>query len=249
MSIARSLASVGLAVCAVAGGPDATAQQPAGPTASAIGLVADQFAQPVAGAEVLLAGGAEPVSTRTGEAGAYRLDGLPPGRPQLRFRRLGYLPVAVTIDAAPGTLADRDMVLVKLPFAVDAATVQRPDGEFRADLATFTARAGGSVGAFIDRAGIDRLRPVTATDIMRALKRFQVVESARGGFRLVGAGAGGACEPRFFVDGTPYTPVDGIDDFDPEHIEAVEGYAPNEAPTPIGDAPTPCGALVVWLRR
>lgn len=249
MSTVRAVAALALAVCAAAIGRGAGAQQPASQAGAVIGLVADQFAQPVAGAEVLLEGGPAPLVTRTGEAGAFRLDGLPPGARRVRFRRYGYLPTTVTLVATTGALSERDMVLVKLPFAVDAATVQHPDGELRADFAAFTRRAAGGVGGFIDRAGIERLRPATATDIMRALKRLRVVESARGGFRLVGAGAAGECAPRFFVDGASYTPVDGIDDFDPEHIEAVEGYAPNEAPPPIGDAPTPCGAVVVWLRR
>jgi hypothetical protein len=249
MSTVRTVAALGLAVCAATTGRGAAAQQPAPPTGSAIGLVADQFAQPVAGAEVMLVGGPAPLVTLTGEAGAYRLDGLAPGAHRLRFRRFGYLPATSTMVAVADALSDRDMVLLKLPFALNPSTVQGLDGELRADFSAYTRRAAVGVGAFIDRAAIDRLRPTTATDLMRALDRFRVVGSAHGGFRLVGAGAPGECAPRFFVDGVPYAPVDGIDDFDPEHIEAVEGYAPNEAPAPLNDAPTPCGAVVVWLRR
>lgn len=251
--IARVVARLALAAGAAAAvGRGLTAQQPAGElSAAAWGYVADQFAQPVVGAEVLLVKPDRTVTARTVDAGAYRLDSLAPGSHQLRVRRLGYLPLSTTVEVKGGDMTARDLTIVKLPFALDPALVQTPDGELRANFADFAARRALGRGAFLDREGIDALHPSTVTDLMRAVKSFRVLSAGNGSYRLVSSSSGpdAACTVRYLVDGFPYSPTDGLNDFDPEHIGALEAYGPGEAPQPLEQASGNCGTVVIWLRR
>ncbi|CAA9321958.1 MAG: hypothetical protein AVDCRST_MAG11-2052 [uncultured Gemmatimonadaceae bacterium] len=221
------------------------------PSAALFGAVSDQFGQAVVGAEVIVGSGAAARTTRTAPAGAYRVDSLPPGASRVRIRLLGYLPLSATLPVAAGDARERDFTVVRLPTALDPALVQTPDGEYRASDADFTARQAGGAGMYLDRAAIDRLAPTTATDLMRAVKRFRVLAARDGGVRVVSADARDAngCQPRVLVDGFAYTPVDGINDFDPEHIGAIEAYASGETPPPLAPLAGPCGTVVVWLRR
>lgn len=250
--LVRALARLTLAAGAAVGAARPLLAQEAGERSGAVwGAVADQFAQPVTNAEVLLV---TPTGTaslgRTVEAGMYRVDSLATGRQQLRVRRVGYLPFTASIDLAPGRGAVQDFSMVKLPFGLDPALVQTPDGELRASLAAFAERRALGRGAFVDRAAIDELNPRNATDLMRAVKTFRLQPARDGGVRLVSSAAdGGPCTIRFLVDGVPYTPVDGLNDFDPEHIGALEAYGPGEAPAPLDHDAGSCGTVVVWLRR
>ena len=247
-ALVRLLSAVALAASAATRG--LAAQQPA-ELAVVFGAVSDQFGQPVSGAEVMVAVPARTLSTRTVAGGAYRLDSIEPGNRQLRIRQLGYLPTTVAADLRVGDMRDHDFTLVKLPAAVDPAIVQLPDGEYRADFTSFAARKARGVGVFLDRAAIDQIRPATATDLMRAVKSFRVLSASGGAFRLVSSTVGGPadCNARVLVDGQPYSAVDGLGDFDPEHIGALEAYAPGEAPAPVDALAGPCGTLIVWLRR
>ena len=230
----------------------ATRALPAQPPGAALyGAVSDQFGQAVVGAEVIVGTGAAARTTRTAPAGAYRVDSLPPGANRVRIRLLGYLPLSATLPAMAGDARERDFTLVRLPSALDPSLVQTAEGEFRARDADFTARQGTGVGMYLDRATIDRLAPTTATDLMRAVKRFRVLAARDGGYRVVSADARDAngCEARVLVDGFVYTPVDGINDFDPEHIGAIEAYASDEVPPALAPFAGPCGTVVVWLRR
>jgi hypothetical protein len=247
------LARFTLAACAaVAAAGALPAQQPEARTAAVWGAVADQFAQPVVNAEVLLVTpqGSTAVG-RTADAGTYRADGLPAGQQRIRVRRVGYLPFTATIDLRPARAESQDFSMVKLPFALDPALVQTADGELRATLDSFTARRALGRGAFIDRAGIDALNPRSATDLMRAVKVFRLQPSSNGSARLVSSAADGSgpCTVRLLVDGVPYTPTDGLNDFDPEHIGALEAYGPGEAPAAMEQGAGSCGTVVVWLRR
>lgn len=249
----RVLARVTLAACAAAAAAGGLpAQQPEPGRAAAWGSVADQFAQPVVNAEVLLVTpqGSTAVG-RTVEAGTYRVDGLPAGPQRIRVRRVGYLPFTATIDLGAGRAEQQDFSMVKLPFALDPALVQTPDGELRATLDSFTARRALGRGAFIDRKGIDQLNPRNAADLVRAVKAFRLQPSSNGAARLVSLAADGTgpCTVRLLVDGVPYTPTDGLNDFDPEHIGALEAYAPGEAPAGVEQGAGGCGTMVVWLRR
>ncbi len=225
--------------------------QPTPGDAAVWGAIADQFAQPVAGAEVLLATAGRTLTTRSGEAGTYRLDSLTPGAQRFRVRRIGYLPLTVSIDVTRRDMESHDFTLVKLPLSLDPTLVQTPDGELRADFDGFATRRATGAGAFIDRAAIDELRPTTSTDLMRAMKSFRVLAAGNGGYRLVAASgeSDAPCPVRFLVDGFPYTPVDGLDDFDPEHVGALEVYGAGEAPPAMDAGADGCGTIVVWLRR
>lgn len=249
---ARALALLASAALCAVTAPVVRAQQVDG-AAIVSGYVSDQFGQPVERADVLIEDAWGAHQTRTGDAGLYSISGLAPGPRAVRVRRLGYLPLKASVTLRPDAVENRDFVLLKLPSALDATLVQRPDGELRGDFARFTERRRSGVGVFIDRAAIDRSKVSATIDIMRAVAGFRVRHTKNGGEALVSLASGAPatrleCVPHFFVDGVPYTPADGLGDFDPEMLEAIEAYGPGlAAPAPFGAGD--CSSIVVWLRR
>jgi hypothetical protein len=249
--LARTVLLAGL--LAAAARPALALQQ--GGEAAFMGYVTDQFGQPVGDAEVSTADGGVVVTTRSTAEGVYRLDGATRSTRRLRVRRVGYLPLTVTVAAKADAMMNQDIEITKLPDALDPPRVQTADGELRADPRPFAERRAGGVGVFIDRAAIDRGKARSATDLLRPVSGFRVVTAAAGGVRLVSARKGGdapaVCEPRLFVDGVPYTPADGVDDFGPEHLESIEAYPPGvEPPAAFRVEPAAtCGTINLWLRR
>src|SRR5262245_25394193 len=105
----RSLIFVLLLSSAVA------AQQPVGAIS---GTVRDSGGTPVMSVEVR-GGTKTPVWTRTDSAGAYHLGGLPAGKTQVVFRRLGFEPVTkdVVVSERPQTV---DVTMEMLPAEMAA---------------------------------------------------------------------------------------------------------------------------------
>lgn len=120
-----------LAALALAAGPAAVAQQP--PAASIAGRITESVAgAPVAGATVSVEG--TTLRTLTGDEGAFRLTGVPPGPQVIRVIRIGYAPLRhYLVVPSQGSLT-LDLTLGKsaltLPgLVVTADPVSRARGE------------------------------------------------------------------------------------------------------------------------
>jgi hypothetical protein len=249
--LARLVALFAAAACLAPAARAAVAQQ-SDSALVLMGYVTDQFGQPVAGAGIVAPGLRGPVSAAATAEGLYRIEGVAASATAVRIRRLGYLPATVVVRGRGETNLSEDVELQKLPDPLPPERVQTAEGELRATLDGFEERRTGGVGAFVDRRTIEKRRPATVTDIVRGMDGFRVVSGESGGFKLVSTprDGGAACPARISVEGTTYTPVDGLDDFSPDQIEAVEAYAPTvSAPAPLDGAAGGCGLVVLWLRR
>ncbi|MBA3496715.1 MAG: TonB-dependent receptor [Gemmatimonadales bacterium] len=89
------------------------------------GRVLDRISQgPVAGAEIV-AGERHAVS---GTDGAFLLGNLPPGRVELRVRRIGYAPAREAIDVVPGSERSLIVTLDPMPVPLESLTVAAMPG-------------------------------------------------------------------------------------------------------------------------
>jgi hypothetical protein len=229
------------------------AQQPAESGVPLTGFVADQFGQPVVNAQVRLVDDPGGAVAHTAAAGAYRLEGVRPGKHRIRVRRAGYLASTGEVALRAGDTQVRDWELRRLPANVDPRIVQGEDGELRAGLQAFQRRRlTETSGTFIDRETIDRRRPRYASELLRGVSGFRLAsrEGSDPTLWSTAAGNGPGCRTPMYLEGLPYSPITGIDDFAPEDIEAIEVYpagAAVAAQVNAGDAA--CGALLIWLRR
>lgn len=119
------------------------AQQPTG------GVVTGQVTtvesgQPVVGALVSIEG--SPLRVLSGVDGHYRIAHVPAGPQSLRVEMLGYAVVRLPINAAPGSVLERNVELAVSALQVDGVTITAdPVGRARGELGTATV---------IDRAAI-----------------------------------------------------------------------------------------------
>src|SRR6476469_7495017 len=107
--------ALALAVAAVLAAP-AAAQGPARIT----GRVLDAVSQaPVPNAEVR----AGELLASSGADGAFALGSVPPGRVELRVRRIGYAPLRRILELVPGLEQTVSLALEPVPVRLDSVTV------------------------------------------------------------------------------------------------------------------------------
>jgi hypothetical protein len=135
-----------------------------------------------------------------------------------------------------------DLTLAELePLRVEA------EAQVSLKMREFVSREARNAGLYIDRDDIDRLRPMTTGDLLQGESGVDVNEGLDNRRFSIGRGPG-ACRPNLFVDGSPVEAF-GVDDFFPQHIEAVEVYK-SFALTPIQyRSSNRCGAILIWTRE
>ena len=136
------------------GGPAAASAQ--GPSRVS-GQVLDAVSRaPVSGAEIL----AGELRAVTGTDGGFVLGNVPPGRIEMRVRRIGYAPVKETMDVVPALERTVTITLEPLPVQLDSLTVAAAIGGVAIDGADLERRGGdlahaldGWEGIVVRRAG------------------------------------------------------------------------------------------------
>jgi vitamin B12 transporter len=142
-----------LALLGLLAAAPASAQGPA----RLAGRVLDAVSQgPVAGAEIL----AGELRAVTGADGEFILGNVPPGRVELRIRRIGYAPTREAIDLEPGLERTVSLVLQPVPVQLDSLTVAAAPGAIAIGGAELERRGGdlaraldGWEGVVVRRAG------------------------------------------------------------------------------------------------
>lgn len=189
-------------------------------------------------------------TTRSDEAGAFRLDALVAGSYALTVRRIGFEPYDATLALARGENWQLLVELVDLPQALEPTTVSALAARL-GKMSDFERRRGGGTGTFFTRADIERRRPRAMSDLLRVLPGASLTgaESGERGVRFRGMGSiTQACSPDFYVDGA-YVPNFGIDVIPPADVEGVEVYrGPAQTPAAFRASNTPCGVIVIWTR-
>lgn len=121
------------------------------------GRVLDAVSQgPVAGAEIL----AGELRAVTGDDGSFALGNVPPGRVELRIRRIGYAPAREAIDLVPSLERTVSIVLQPVPVRLDSLTVAATPGTIAIGGVDLERRGGdlaraldGWEGVVVRRAG------------------------------------------------------------------------------------------------
>lgn len=214
------------------------------------GTVRDSGGTPVMSVEVR-GGSKTPVWTRTDSAGAYRLGGLPAGKTQLVFRRLGFEPVTkdVVVSERPQTV---DVTMEMLPAEM-AALITEASTRVREMLRDFWHRREQGYGHFITRAEIEDRQPMNLSDMMRTLPGMTLVPKQVGTeatLRFARNVGGHDCPPQYFIDGVMARGFN-IDDMPPGDVEGIEIYPGVSTVPPQFKSLTgtsACGVVVIWSR-
>jgi hypothetical protein len=213
------------------------------------GRVIDSTGEGLANAEITLNHG-DRIYAITGDSGAFRITGLPPGTNVFNVRRIGYEAASFTAVLKPGKAHRATFTLSATAHAL--ATVSVSDTAVETHwLDTFDRRRSTGRGTFITRADIVRKGARNGMDVMRTVPGVRVVPARRGGGNVVvmsRGGGGGQCVPIMYYHNTPYGGT--IDDFVADDIEAIEVYiGVSEVPAELDkNGRGVCGAIVVWTR-
>ncbi|MEP6687670.1 MAG: TonB-dependent receptor plug domain-containing protein [Gemmatimonadales bacterium] len=126
----------GFAALALAGAPvTLTAQGPA----RVLGRVVDDLTQrPVAGAEIRVG----ELAVTSADDGAFFLGNVPPGRAELRVRRIGYAPALEVLELLPGLDRTVSVVLEPLPVRLDSVTATAALGAIAIERDALERRGG-----------------------------------------------------------------------------------------------------------
>jgi len=213
----------------------------AGPVQAQQGTIAGQVTdksnqQPVAGAQVLIAGTS--LESRTGRDGHFTMIKVPAGRYTVQVRLIGYATGTASVSVAAGETATADFALTPAAVPLDAVVVSATGQE------QLKRELGNNVGS-IDAAKIaQEAAPVNATDLLNSqVPGVEVMQSGGTtgtGSRIRIRGATSLSlrnEPIIVVDGVRIDNVanaDGglgasggqapsrINDLNPEDFESVE---------------------------
>jgi TonB family protein len=234
------------AACVVAtGARPLDAQSPA----SIVGRVTAETGLGLIGADVSVPG--TQLRATTNDRGEFRLAAVPAGTTEVRARRLGFRPDAVTLTVP---VTGTESVSIKL--AVATQELQRV--LVRGESVKYTGRLAGyyerlerrSSGVFITREQIDRDNPQTLNQLLQRTPGITTQRQRDGsvGIRMRDR----ACAPLVWLDGNAVATgrVD-LDTFDPNTLEGVELY--------LGSTGAParyswsrdlsnCGTILLWTR-
>jgi hypothetical protein len=182
----------------------------------------------------------------TNQKGEFYLRDLPLGAHDVQVGYLG-LSYNAVIEVSAGEVAIKhyklDLTLAELePLVVEAQAAAGMK------MREFVRREARSAGLFLDRDDIDRLGPLVTSDMLSGQAGVESQDYANGR-RSVSIGRGlGNCRPSVIVDGSRVQAF-GMDDFFPQHIEAIEVYK-SVAQTPVRyRSDNNCGTIVIWTRE
>lgn len=182
----------------------------------------------------------------TSDRGEFYLRDLPPGAHVVEVGYLG-LSYNAVIEVSAGEVALKhyklDLTLAELePLRVEARAAASMK------MREFVRREARSAGLFLGRDDIDRLGPLVTSDMLQGQAGVESQDYAAGR-RSVSIGRGfGNCRPNVIVDGSRVQAFQ-MDDFFPQHIEAVEVYK-SFVQTPVRyRSDNRCGAIIIWTRE
>ena len=234
------------AICfLIANAPRLFAQSPA----SIVGRVTAETGLGLMGTDIVVSGTL--LRTTTDDRGEFRLPAVPAGTMEVRARRLGFRPDAVTL-----TVPETGTESVSIKLAV--ATQELQPVLVRAQSVKYTGRLAGyyerlerrNSGIFITREQIERENPRTLNQLLQRTPGITTLRQRDGsvGVRMRDR----TCAPLVWLDGTavPTGTVD-LDTFEPSTLEGIELY--------LGSTGAParyswsrdlsnCGTILLWTR-
>ena len=194
-------------------------------------------------------------TTETNRRGGFVLTGVPVGSQELRVRHIGYAPLSIAVDVAPGLTTEVEIGMVPDPVAMEpiVATALRSR---RLEVKGFYERKHwGEIvgtGTFYTAEDIDRRRPLEISHMIADEPGIRLeCNLRRTDCRLLNSRlssrATGVCPLSFYVDGMPSRGT-ALDNFArPVEIAGVEIYK-GLASGPAEFPSSRCGVIVVWTK-
>lgn len=209
----------------------------------------------------------------TDERGRFIYASQRAGKVVFVFRRLGYNPGTLTVDATAGDTARVTFAMTAAPQVLTTVAVRDTTNSMSSFLNGFDRRVANHAGSatFITRNEIEKRDPFLATDILRRVSSISIVDSAgvlmavsRRSQKPVQRGArspSGAisqfldlanCPLQVAVDGQLKEWGYAVNSIPPKEIHGIEIY-PGSATIPAEYASmrrdANCGLIMIWTRR
>jgi hypothetical protein len=206
------------------------------------------------------------ISVATDESGAVVLPDMRPGSFLVTVTSLGYASLTSLVGLGESSVA-LEMMLPSEPIGLEPVVVEAST-DFNASLdgVGFYERRGQGIGAFFDRADIERANPGIPSDLVRFIPGVErtandlsgapiySADSRRGfagfepqAFTRAGDPVAADCQMPIFVDGAMYGYAGMLDTLPIESIEAIEVYSGvSRIPIEFNVADRNCGLLLVW---
>ncbi len=227
------------------------------------GSAVDTTGADLAGVEIVLTGTGR--SATTDSQGRYTVTGIPPGRFEILFRRLGYAPLVMYrsfMGDTGTTVVDVELVseAVVLP---EVETRARGPAEVPLKLREWARRREyNGAGKFWDDSLLRTKEYQRLPEVLQGIPAMRIIRANGGRYAASARGSGGtrpadprmppACYLQVYLDGArlsgSYTPPN-LDDIPVHHIIAMELYRSQvELPIEFAGPGSGCGVLAIWTR-
>lgn len=208
--------------------------------------------EPVEAATVRLLG--TEITATTGRGGAFKLEGVPPGRHRVVTEHLGTGSDTVNVDLAAGTPNLALFTLETDPVDLPGLRVEVERGPRSLRLAGFYERMARGVGAYVDREELERrdlvwnLRLIPGVRVEQCFSRVAGRDPNCYTLRM-GRGSFSACSPEIYLDGSrlrgrAFTLL--------QHyrfqLEGIEVYKSGAAAPAQYRTNAACGVILAWTR-
>lgn len=213
-------------------------------------------------------------ATQASVSGIYALTDVPAGPHTITARAVGYQPLELPVDLAPGDTVDADLLLLRAATQLAPLEVVAPAARPLGKMARFEEHRQKGLGRQYDRAALSKLgEGAVVAQLLRATAGIRLIQlpspctgSAAASARGVGALEVPArmtclgremymgCYLSVMVDGVviwawgePDPP--NVENINLAEFEAVEVYrGPSEIPIDLNRTGAACGLLVLWTR-
>ncbi len=208
------------------------------------GVVRSQLRAPITGARLTLRGNSARVKSDIN--GVFTLPSSPLGTRMLDVDAIGFQSQHVLVD-----ILDDDVHVLDITLPPLITTLATVNVTARAWESAFNARRQKHVASFVDDTTIARRDPLFIADVVRSLPGVRVDGRGSFGARITLGTPRKSCEPNLFVDGVlqrnlTTADVDAL--VATRDVRAIELYRWGfEVPLQF-DAPTSCGALLIWRK-
>ncbi len=188
------------------------------------------------------------LTTHTDEEGAFRFPGMRPGGVLLEVEHIRFEGGQWNVELVGGKTKVLEIAIDSKAYVMDPLEV-----DVAADVARrmrgFSERRNREKGHFFGRSDIEEGDPIHPSDLLRSIPGLRLLAEDTGDLRIVMGSGKAACEAAVFWDGSPMEAI-RIDDYLPEHIEAIEVYTRfTSTPPQFRSRARHCGSVVVWSRE
>jgi hypothetical protein len=201
------------------------------------------------------------IRTRTGPAGTFRIDSVPPGAHVVRFRRLGIMPLSVPVQVIPNQTTTIDVVVEPIPTVLSGIVIQEQSGEIVTLPPGVADRVRHGQGTYITAADIERQRPMRTRELFMAMPGVEVtkdggINNSRGIISLLTPGCrygmpvyingSKLADPHHGDDTLHGRPL--VDYVQPRDIAVIEVYR-GPATMPATVSQDKCGGVFIWTKH